>query len=269
MPPSNENSSGDKVRTCWSKLAEIATFAAAILFAMIFTAPRTLAQGFVQGIGQAAKTKITSSLKKTPEQDALDQYLARARMWSASYTPTTGSLWNPNGALADIGSDTKARNLGDMITIQLVEVTTASQQGAVQTQRTLSASSNISALFGVPGARSAMQNIFSPNSSQNLNGKGQATLQTSFSTTLTGNVVEVLPNGYMVIQAARDINVSNQKQTMTLRGIVRRADISPADVVLSSAISQMEVSLQGKGVISEGTRPPNVVVRFLLRVLGF
>ena len=138
-----------------------------------------------------------------------------------------------------------------------------------QTQRSLSASSNISALFGVPGAHSALQNIFSPNSSQNLNGKGQATLQTSFSTTLTGNVVDLLPNGYMVIQAARDINVSNQKQTMTLRGIVRRADISPTNVVLSSAISQMEVSLQGKGVISEGTRPPNVVVRFLLRVLGF
>ncbi|MGH9726265.1 MAG: flagellar basal body L-ring protein FlgH [Candidatus Acidiferrales bacterium] len=269
MLPSNEISSGTKVREGRSGVPSVAVLAAAIFFAMIFSAPRTVAQGFVQGIGQATKSKIKSSLKKTPEQDALDQYLARARMWYGNYTPTTGSLWNPNGPLADIGSDTKAHNLGDMITIQLVEVTTASQQGAVQTQRTLSASSNISALFGVPGARSALQNIFSPNSSQNLNGKGQATLQTSFSTTLTGNVVELLPNGYMVIQAARDINVSNQKQTMTLRGIVRRADISPTNVVLSSAISQMEVSLQGKGVISEGTRPPNVVVRFLLRVLGF
>lgn len=269
MLPSNEVSTGIELRKRWSGLGRFAAMAAAIIAAMMLSAPRILAQGLVQGISQAAKSKIKSSLKKTPEQDALDQYLARARMWSASYTPTTGSLWNPNGLLADIGSDTKAHNLGDMITIQLVEVTTASQQGAVQTQRTLSASSNISALFGVPGARSAMQNIFSPNSSQNLNGKGQATLQTSFSTTLTGNVVELLPNGYMVIEAARDINVSNQKQTMILRGIVRRADVSPTNVVLSSAISQMEVSLQGKGVISEGTRPPNVVVRFLLRVLGF
>lgn len=269
MLPSIEISTGIKARAGRTGFAGMAMVVAVILFAMIFNAPQISAQGFVQGIGQAAKSKIKSSMKKSPEQDALDQYLARARMWSASYTPTTGSLWNPNGALADIGADTKAHNLGDMITIQLVEVTTASQQGAVQTQRTLSASSNISALFGVPGARSAMQNIFSPNSSQNLNGKGQATLQTSFSTTLTGNVVELLPNGYLVIQAARDINVSNQKQTMTLRGIVRRADVSPTNVVLSSAISQMEVSLQGKGVISEGTRPPNVVVRFLLRVLGF
>lgn len=269
MLPSNEVATGIELRKRWSGLGRFAAMAAAIIAAMMLSAPRILAQGLVQGISQAAKSKIKSSLKKTPEQDALDQYLARARMWSASYTPTTGSLWNPNGLLADIGSDTKAHNLGDMITIQLVEVTTASQQGAVQTQRTLSASSNISALFGVPGARSAMQNIFSPNSSQNLNGKGQATLQTSFSTTLTGNVVELLPNGYMVIEAARDINVSNQKQTMILRGIVRRADVSPTNVVLSSAISQMEVSLQGKGVISEGTRPPNVVVRFLLRVLGF
>lgn len=264
-----QSARGVQRRTVRGACMRISYVAAAAIFALILSAPRASAQSLVEGVDRAAKSKIKNSLKKTPEQDSLDQYLARARMWSSSYTPTTGSLWNPEGPLADIGSDTKARNLGDMITIQLVEVTTASQQGAVQTQRSLSASSNISALFGVPGARSAMQNIFSPNSSQNLNGKGQATLQTSFSTTLTGNVVELLPNGYMVIQAARDINVSNQKQTMTLRGIVRRSDISPTNVVLSSAISQMEVSLQGKGVISEGTRPPNVVVRFLLRILGF
>lgn len=218
---------------------------------------------------QSVKTQSKNALHPGASSDGLDQYLQRARKWANNYAPSSGSLWNPDGRLSDIGSDTKAYTRGDTVTIQLVESTNSSQQGTVQTQRTLAASSNISAFFGVPGSRSAMQNIFSPNSSQALNSKGQTTLQTSLTTALSGNVVEVLPNGYMVIEATRDVNVSDQRQTLVLRGVVRREDISPANVVLSSSISQLEVLMKGKGVISDGTRQPNMVVRFLLRILGF
>ncbi|HUO25914.1 MAG TPA: flagellar basal body L-ring protein FlgH [Candidatus Aquilonibacter sp.] len=218
---------------------------------------------------QTITSKSKKSLHSDGASDGLDEYLARARQWVDNYSPSAGSLWNPDGRLADVSSDTKARVRGDEVTIQLVEATNSSQQGTVQTQRTLAASSNISAFFGVPGSRSAMQNIFSPNSSQALNGKGQTTLQTSLTTSLSGNIVEALPNGYMVVEATRDVNISDQRQTLVLRGIIRREDISPANVVLSSSISQLEVSMKGKGVISDGTRQPNVLVRFMLRILGF
>lgn len=218
---------------------------------------------------QSLKTKAKNSIHPQASSDSLAQYLQRARLWADNYAPTAGSLWDPNGRLSDVASDTKPHALGDMITIQLVESTNSSQQGTVQTQRTLAASSNISAFFGVPGSRSAMQNIFSPNSSQVLNGKGQTTLQTSLTTTLTGNVVDVLPNGYMVIEATRDVLITDQRQTLVLHGIIRREDVSPSNVVLSTSISQLEVSMKGKGVISDGTRQPNVIVRFMLRILGF
>jgi flagellar L-ring protein FlgH len=54
-----------------------------------------------------------------------------------------------------------------------------------------------------------------------------------------------------------------------VRGIVRRDDVQPTNVVLSTAISHLEVTLIGKGVISDGTRQPNIVVRTLLRILNF
>ncbi|HVB88407.1 MAG TPA: flagellar basal body L-ring protein FlgH [Candidatus Dormibacteraeota bacterium] len=167
------------------------------------------------------------------------------------------------------GTDAKARYTGDQLTVQLAESTTSALQGSVQTSRTLTASSSISAFFGKVGGGSAAQNIFSPNSSQALTGKGQTALATSLDTTLAANVTQVLPNGLLVIEARREVEVSQQKQTMILRGVVRPQDISPNDVVLSTAVSHLEVSLDGKGVLTESTRQPGLIVRTLLHFFSF
>jgi len=207
--------------------------------------------------------------RKPPQPDGLELYLQRARLWGALYTPTLGSLWNPDALMGDLASDDKAVRKGDMVTIQLAESTTSALQQSAQTQRTFSASSGISAFFGALSASNRAQNLFSPSSSQALAGKGQTALATSLSTSLTGNVVEVLPNGQMVIEAARVVTVTDQKQTMVLRGLIRRTDISPNNTVSSTSISHLEVELVGKGVITEGTHPPNKPIRILLRILGF
>jgi len=205
---------------------------------------------------------------KRPKRDSLDAYLAQFPQ-AKSYAPTTGSLWYPNGRMSDIASDAKARYIGDQLTIQLAESTTSALQGSVQTSRGLTASSSIGAFFGKVGGGSAAANIFSPNSSQALAGKGQTALATSLDTTLAANVARVLPNGLLVIEARREVEVSQQKQTMLLRGIVRRQDISPDDVVLSTAISHLDVTLDGKGVLTESTRQPGWIVRTLLHFFNF
>jgi flagellar L-ring protein precursor FlgH len=222
-----------------------------------------------QQSSQSAPTSAGKSTKKkkAPKPDALDQYLQTARFESRAEAPTTGSLWRPNGFMADLASDDKARYVGDEVTIQLAESTATAQQGTVQTARTMNASSGISEFFGQ--SNSIMSNLFSPTSSQTLNGKGQTALTTSFNTTLAANIVEVLPSGLYVIEARRQVRVTDQNETITLRGIIRRSDLSPTNVVLSTAISQMEVNMVGKGVITEGTHPTNAVIRILLRVLGF
>ena len=81
--------------------------------------------------------------------------------------------------------------------------------------------------------------------------------------------MEVLPDGLLVIEAQRQVRVTDQNETIVLRGIVRRSDLSPTNVVLSTSISHLEVNVVGKGVITEGTHPPNPIIRIMLRVLGF
>jgi flagellar L-ring protein precursor FlgH len=211
--------------------------------------------------------KIKKMLKPSNQPDPLDQYLKTARVAAIVNAPTIGSLWRPNGTMADMASDDKARYLGDEVTIQLAESTTSAQQGSVQTARTMSATSGVAAFFGL--SNPAATNLFSPSSTQTLAGKGQTSLTTSLITTIGANVVEVLPDGLLVIEAQRQVRATDQTETMVLRGIVRRSDLSPLNVVLSTSISHLEVNVVGKGVITEGTHPPNPIIRIMLRVLGF
>jgi flagellar L-ring protein precursor FlgH len=102
-----------------------------------------------------------------------------------------------------------------------------------------------------------------------LSGKSQASSATSLTTTLAGRVVAVLPSGNLVVEAERIINMNHEKQTIVLRGIVRRGDIGPNNTVASNTIGDLELEIKGKGVISDGVRPPHPVLRAILRILNF
>jgi flagellar L-ring protein FlgH len=179
-----------------------------------------------------------------------------------------GSLWTDNGRLAFLTGDFKAGRVGDLITIVVVHDTTANNANSVSTARTLAASSGITALAGELKTGGVAQ-LFSPNSSQALTGKSQASTTSSLQTTLSGRVVAVLSSGLLVIEAERQLTMNNENQTVLVRGLVRRADIGPDNTVASNTIGDLELELKGKGVLSDGTRPPNIVVRTLLRIFGF
>jgi len=206
--------------------------------------------------------------KGQPTKDYLADYVERVKAVKAT-TPTTGSFWTPQSPYSDMASDYKAHNVNDLIVIQVVESTSAAEDGAVKTARTFSASSGISGLMGTPGPTAGIQNIFSPSSTRTLNGQGQTSSDATLTTTLSGRVVEVLPNGFLVIEAERQMFMNNQHQTVVIHGVVRPGDIGSNNAVPSTAISNLEVELKGKGVISDGVAPPNKLVRLILKLVGF
>jgi flagellar L-ring protein FlgH len=203
------------------------------------------------------------------QSESLDQYLQRMQQSALiPRTPSTGSLWMDSGRLADIGADYKARHVGDLITITVVQNITATNGGSVSSTRNLSASSGISSLPAQLKTAN-VASLFSPTSAYSLAGKGQAATTSSLTTSLAGRVVAVLPSGALVIEAERELTMNNERQTVLLRGLVRPGDVAPSGAVASNAIANLELELKGKGVISEGNRPPNIIVRAILRVVGF
>ncbi len=206
---------------------------------------------------------------KQASHNGLAEYLARVSAKPAEAASSTpGSLWNDSGRLSDMVRDYKASRIGDLITISVAQNLSASSAGDVSSNRAFSANSGINALPGKLKT-GGVANLFSPNSNQVLTGKAQATSQTSLSTTLTGRVAAVLPSGTLVVEAERQITMNNQHETVVLRGLVRPGDLDAANTVASNNVGDLEVEVKGKGVISEGTRPPNPIIKWILRIVGF
>lgn len=207
--------------------------------------------------------------REKPGQHSLAEYLKRVQQPTAAAPPAApGSLWTDNGRLAELATDYKARRVGDLVQILIVQDTVAESSGNVASDRSFKTSSGIQGLAGHVST-SGIQDLFSARSATSLQGKAQATSKSRLRTTLTGRVVAVLPSGVLVLEAARDVTMNNERQSVLLRGLARPGDITSENSVLSTALSDLEVELKGRGVVSEGTRPPNVLVRLLLRLIGF
>ena len=208
--------------------------------------------------------------KADKHSDSLDSYLAKVRSAPVStYAERTpGSLWIDSGSLSDSISDHRARSVGDLVTIEVMELTSAQSSASVNTQRKFDASSGITALAGKINT-SGIESLFSPYSSQALQGKGQTASDSKLQTTLSGRVVAILPSGALVLEAQRDVLMNNQRNRIIVRGVARLRDISAEDSIVSTRLSDLEVELAGKGVVSDGTRQPNFLVRLLLRLLNF
>jgi flagellar L-ring protein precursor FlgH len=215
------------------------------------------------------KKKAAAAHKNTPPEAALQSYLARVRLQQAAEVLTPGSLWSPEGRLVRLGSNNKALHKNDVIQIVVTESLAASTDGQVKNSRATSASSGVTALFGATSSTGKLQNLAGMNSASALTAQGQSTTNSSLSTTFGGEVVDVLPNGVLVVQATRQLTFSQQTQLIKLRGLVRPEDVSAQNQVLSNAMTDLELEVTGKGIINDSTYRQNPLVRFLQRLLIF
>jgi flagellar L-ring protein precursor FlgH len=200
---------------------------------------------------------------------SLSSYLERVRADNSNVQAVPGSIWTDSGRLTRMATDVRAMRPHDLISVVVSESLAASTDGTVKNSRASNASSSISALFGTLHPGNALQNLVNQTSSSGLNAQGTSATNSSLSTTFGGQVIEVLPNGMLVVEAARQVEFSQQTQTIILRGLVRPEDISQQNQVLSTAISSLELEVRGKGIINDYTHRPNVLVRLLQKVLIF
>lgn len=216
----------------------------------------------------AAKQKHAKE-GNTPPDVALHEYIARVRAEKAAEVLTAGSIWTPTGRLTNLVSDVKATRAHDPIAVVVSESLAASTDGTVKNQRASAASSQVSALLGKLKAGNALNNLLNQSSSSSLNAQGQSVTNSSIATTLGGEVAEVLPNGMLVIQVVRQLTFNQQTQLIRLRGLVRPEDVNAQNQVMSTAITDMELEVVGKGIVNDATYRQNPVVRFLERLMVF
>jgi flagellar L-ring protein precursor FlgH len=171
----------------------------------------------------------------------------------------TGSLWpaSYNGNL--YFGDHRAGAMGDLITVKVVEVSTASEKATTDTGRTSSQDYGIPRFFSYPGANPSQNpdpaHLIQANSSNAFTGTGETTRSGTVTATISAKVVEVFPNGNLAVEGKREIYVNNEKKEILLQGVVRPKDIASDNSVLSTQVADAKIILTGIGVVSDKQRP--------------
>jgi flagellar L-ring protein FlgH len=181
---------------------------------------------------------------------------------------TPGSLYDPNGMLGDLATDVRAMRQGDIVTILVAERATATARAGTSTAREASARGGVSSVLG-PIKSTRLTDLANLSGSRQLDGTGETTRENSFETTLAAIVTQVLPNGDLAIQATRQIRTNSETQTIRLDGRIRRFDLGPQNTVRSDRVAGLSVTIDGKGVVQDAVKRPNIVYRMLLGILPF
>lgn len=181
------------------------------------------------------------------------------------------SLWRENGSLFE---DHKARRLNDLVTILVAESTSASGKADTSAKRDSSLDASVGNFFNLPlnwsvnGGRYMLNPAVSGSMTDDFKGSGSTTRQGSLAGTITAKVVEVMPNGNLLLESRKELTVNNEKQIMVLRGMVRPDDILINNTISSAKVADAQVYYVGDGVIQDKQRP-GWLVRLIDRIWPF
>jgi flagellar L-ring protein precursor FlgH len=159
--------------------------------------------------------------------------------------------------------------LDDLVTIVVSDQASAVASGVTNSSRKSARSSSITALAGALPATGALANLANLGSESKLDGQGQTSRSTQLSTTLSARVSHVLPNGYLVVEGTKEIAVNSERQIVTVRGVCRPQDLATGNSILSNQLAQLEVRINGKGVVGDAIRRPFILYRILEGLLPF
>ncbi len=171
---------------------------------------------------------------------------------------STGSLWEPGNSRAFMFEDRRASRVGDIVVVRIVEEHSGSKRANTSTDRESSLESSAGgSLFGMDHILHKISETLgiSVENSSEFEGEGSTSREDSLTGMIAAKVIEVFPNGDLRIKGKRQVIVNSEKQTMTIRGIVRRIDLDTENTVLSSAVADAEISYTGLGVVDEVQRP--------------
>lgn len=229
-----------------------------------------LSLGFV-----ACATSSQTSLSPSYGDPAMQQ--------SASVTkvpvkkPTSASLYN-DASSRNFFQDLRAYQVGDLVTVNIIESASASKNAGTKTSRDSSIDGSIDSVLGWENKLKYLTSLGNKNVGNSLDkasllkaslansfdGSGTTTRNESMTAYITVRVIDVMPNGNLFIQGTREVKVNNETQHIILSGTIRPADISPDNSVLSSYIGDARIEYTGSGVLSDKQSPG-----WLTRVVDF
>jgi len=191
-----------------------------------------------------------AEVKTTP----FDQQLTKPQI---DYS--TGSIWQASSV--SLTENPKARHKGDILTIVISEVASASKAAKTDTSRSSSVNAGIPNFMGLEKVGLLANNVgdlsklINASVDSQFGGSGSTSRQETLNATISAKVIDVLPNGNLLIEGRRNVKVNNEDQIIVVEGTVRPTDIDQNNSVNSIYIADAKINYAGKGIISDRQSP--------------
>lgn len=150
------------------------------------------------------------------------------------------------GEFRALTSDRRARNVGDVLTVLVVENSSASSSAGTSTEK--------AADGGVRFVTPNRQRSYGLGLDENFDGAGKVSRTGKLLAQLSVNIVAVQPNGDLLVKGEQLIEINGEKQAINIEGRVRPVDVSEGNAVLSSRIADSRITYVGDGVLAESQR---------------
>lgn len=170
---------------------------------------------------------------------------------AAQATPTAGAIYRTGPSL-NLYSDRRARDVGDLLTIHLIENTTAQTSATTSVDKASEitmAAPNIAGASLTYNGRDLLS--ASVNGDRGFSGNGKSAQSNRLQGSLTVTVIQRLPNGNLVVQGQKNMRLNQGDELVQIQGIVRAADIGTDNSVPSSKVADARIAYGGRGAIAQ------------------
>lgn len=186
--------------------------------------------------------------------------------------PANGSIYQAQYVQAGYSNrplfeDRRARAVGDVLTININETTAASKKSGSTASRTGGNEMSVTGLAGLPGKGLLGANL-AASSANTFEGKGDSASNNAFTGIITVTVIEVLPNGNLLVSGEKQIGINQGSEFVRFSGAVNPVTVSSANTVSSTQVADARLEYRGNGYIDEA-QTMGWLARFFLSFLAF
>ena len=186
---------------------------------------------------------------------------ANGAIYQAQYQAQLGYANRP------LFEDRRARAVGDILTININETTAASKKSGSTAARTGGNNMSVTGLAGLPGKGLLGSNL-AASSASTFEGKGDSASNNAFTGIITVTVIEVLPNGNLLVSGEKQIGINQGSEFVRFSGVVNPATVTSGNVVSSTQVADARLEYRGNGYIDEA-QTMGWLARVFLSVLPF
>lgn len=199
-------------------------------------------------VALAGLLSACAALETTPSTSVHQPMTARPEARPAGYT-ADGGIYHAAYA-RPLFEDRRARYVGDTITINLVENTSAKKATNASANRASSMSGGITGLAKLPLAGLAGMKVDAGTSSD-FSGKGAAAANNAFTGTITVTVIEVYPNGNLLVSGEKEVAINQGQEFIRFSGVINASQVTASNSVQSTQVADARIEYKGSGYIDE------------------